>query len=300
MDLREASLGFYRVWIGAVGARHGLWKAFDKPRDADAVAREHKLDPAILARWCAAAGALGLLEARGARWVVPRALRARLDPTHVDDLSQQFQYLAAKSLTFDALDDLLRGQARSPDLSKVYALATGWDHRAFFERALDARAKKALTRGIDVLDLGAGLGGWTREARERFPRSRFTMADVQASKDVVAIRDVPDASFDLVYMGEVLAAGGPTALDSALRALRPGGLLRAVEGLVPTRAPRLWGEKLVVAMNFDFALDGSRFWSVDEATAALRAANFVRPEVRDVGGSLFVLRAQKRQTRAAR
>jgi len=108
---------------------------------------------------------------------------------------------------------------------------------------------------------------------------------------------IPAASYDLVFLGEVLAAthAPSEVLLAAHRALRPGGRLIALEGLRPPagRAPRSWGEKLVVAMALDFSLDGSRFLSEGELRAAAREAGFSRLHVRDLGGSLFAVAARK-------
>ena len=113
----------------------------------------------------------------------------------------------------------------------------------------------------------------------------------------LALGDVPEAAFDVVYLGEVLGAADDPRdpLRTAFRALRPGGRLHAMEGLLPPgdRPPRGWGERLILAMDLDFGMDGSRFLGLDEAKDALRAAGFVARRVRDVGGSLYHLRGRK-------
>lgn len=312
MDLGDASLGFYRVWFASVGARNGLFAAM--PATPAALAKRLALDEAMVARWCRGAEALGLLARKGETYRVPAALRPQLaDPEHAQDLTGQFRYLTAKSAGFGALDELLRGKAASPDLSDVYALATAWDHRAFFELALprDPAVRALLKKGCDVLDLGAGFGGWSAECARRFPKARIVASELEGSAHeklaastrlpTVPVGRVPDGSFDLVYMGEVLSVAGPRApLATALRALRPGGHLRALEGLAPPRGAkaRTWGQRIVLAMDFDFALDGSRYLTVDEAGDALREAGFVDRTMRDLGGSLYLLGARKRQTRA--
>jgi SAM-dependent methyltransferase len=301
MDPRDASLGFYRVWLGAVGAREGLFDALTRARSAGDLARAKGLDERAVGRWCRAAHAVGLLARDpGGRFRMPLGLvRPLARPDDPAYLGHHYRYLAEKSLGFGAMSDLLRGKADRTDLSRTYAVATSWDHLAFFELALprDAATRRLLARGADVLDLGAGLGAWTREARRRFPRSRFVMAEVSPGEGQLAVADVPERAFDVVYLGEVLGASGDPAapLATAARALRPGGVLHALEGLAPPRdrEPRGWGERLVLAMDFDFALDGSRYLTTVEAAAALRAAGLVRCTMRDLGGSLFHLRAQR-------
>lgn len=303
MDLRDASLGFYRVWFASVG--HELLPRLAKRALAP---EETGFDAEAAARYLRGAEALGLVErTRAGKYRLRAEHKARLgDPAHPDTLLHHFRYLAQKSLGFGALDGLLHGERPSADLARTYAIATAWDHLAFFERALP-REKEVLRRlrdGARVLDLGAGMGNWARECQRRFPTARVEATDL----DLTALRETGDVAvvapeavegdaYDVVFLGEVLAAAPEPAapLEAARRALKPGGILLATEGL---RAPggrpaRGWGEKLVAAMDFDFGLDGSRFLTAEEAQSALRGAGFVRVGARDMGGSLFLLRGRR-------
>jgi SAM-dependent methyltransferase len=317
--LREASLGFYRVWHAALGARHGLFEALlARPRSAGRLARDLGLARAPVARWCEGAESLGLLERRdGGAFAVPaRHAAALARPDDAAYMGHHFDYLARKSLTFGALDALLRdGEAEAPSLDETYAVATAWDHVAYFERVLprERALVRRLREGARVLDLGAGRGAWTRAAAARFPASRFDAADPHAASlkaARIALRGVPNArvldlrrrapdaaAYDLVFLGEVLAAAPHVRepLGAAFLALRPGGVLHALEGLAPEPgAPaRSWGERLVRAMALDFSLDGSRFPTKREALEGLRAAGFVAASARDLGGSLYALRARR-------
>lgn len=306
MDLRETSLGFHRAWHAAIGTRHGLVLALrDAPLAPHDLASELGLDADAVERWCEGAWALGILERdRARRYRLREEHHETLgEPTSTKYLGHHFEYLTQKSLTFDALDGLLRGAPAKPDLSKVYAIATKHDHNVSFD-AMDAPLREALARGIDVLDLGAGEGGWTREAMWRFPRSRFAAADLDTAPlaelhaaRVLHVDQVPSATFDLVFLGEVLAATKDPVepLRTAHRALKTGGRLLAIEGLRPPegRAPRGWGEKLVLAMALDFSMDGSRFLTEKELKRAAREAGFPRVALRDLGGSLFAITARK-------
>lgn len=299
--LHETSLGFYRAWHIAIGARHGLLLALrDAPLAPRDLAHELGLDGRAVADWCRGANALDLLDRHGERYQLKKAhAEALAEPASPEYLGHHFEYLAAKSLHFGALDDLMRGKRTDPDLASVYAIATRWDHQAFFDLVLprEAALRRDLDRGIDVLDLGAGQGQWTREIRRRFPRSRVVAADVAPAEGVVHVREVATGAFDLVFLGEVLAAADPReALASAHRALRPGGRLVALEGIAPEGSARAWGEKLVLAMQLDFALDGSRYLTLPEVRAAFRTTGFPRTRARDLGGSLYLLQARKPQT----
>lgn len=317
--LREASLGFYTVWHAALGARHGLFEALrGAPSTPASLAKRQGLAAEPVATWCKGAHALGLLERRGRAYALAARHREALaDPAAFAYLGHHFDYLARKSAGFGALDELLReGRARqAPPLDETYAVATSWDHVAYFERVLprEKALVRRLEKGARALDLGAGRGAWTREAAARFPASAFVAADLDGPSlkaARAALRGVPNAraldlrraqpepgAFDLVFLGEVLAAAPEPAavLRTARRALRPGGTLHALEGLAPEPdAPaRSWGEKLVRAMALDFSLDGSRFLTKREALGALRDAGFAAAGARDLGGSLFAIRARK-------
>lgn len=318
MDLRASSLGFYRTWYCALGARRGMLRALEaRALSPEALARELGLDAPALARWCRGAHALDLLDrdAKG-RYRLRREHRDALGrPDHPDYLGHHFEYLARKSLTFGDLDALLEGRTSRTDVSDVYALATRWDHLAFFETFLprEPALRRQLDQGIDVLDMGAGTAGWTLMAARRHPKGRYVAAEIddatlRKARDAirasglqnvqaVLARDVPDASFDLVFLGEVLTSpsGADDVLASCLRALRPGGRLVALEGLLPpaTRPPRGWGEKLILAMDLDFGLDGSAFLTLDEAERALAHAGFVHRKTRDLGGSLYAIQGRR-------
>jgi SAM-dependent methyltransferase len=305
MDLRETSLGFYRAWHCAVGVRHELFVLLRKPRSPAQLAGATGLDEAALTTWCRGANALGLLDRETERYQLRAEHRATLgDPSDPAYMGHHFAYVTAKSLHFGALDDLMAGEPASPDLAEVYALATAWDHLAFFEKALprEPALGAALRRGIDVLDLGAGRGGWARECARRFPKTRVSASDLDTAGlvgpfRVLASAEIPSDAFDLVFLGEVLAAASDPAalLKDAHRALRDGARLVAMEGLLPPedRAPRGWGERLVLAMQLDFGLDGSRFLAKEAALDLVRDAGFRDARAEDLGGSLFLITARK-------
>jgi SAM-dependent methyltransferase len=306
MDLRETSLGFYRAWHAALGTRHGLLVALEKKSlTPSALAKGLGLNEEAVALWCEGAWAVGLLTRSGENYRLAKEHKETLgEPTNTQYLGHHFHYLAQKSLTFGALDELLHGERPRLGLVSTYAIATSYDHVASLA-ALPVPLRRDLTKGIDVLDLGAGQGAWTRSAMMAYPASRYTAADLELGPlrglqdaRIIDANRLPAASFDMVYLGEVLAsAKSPLqVLHAAYHALRPGGRLCAIEGLRPLGTPTDWGERLVLAMGLDFATDGSRFLSRPTLRRSLREAGFPCATLRDLGGSLFQILARKPQT----
>lgn len=304
MNLEETSLGFYRAWHAALGARHGLLLALrDVALPPETLAHELGLDAPAVADWAEGAWALGLLtrDARGRYRLAPAHRLTLGEPTSPTYMGHHFDYLTTKSLTFAALDQRLRGEPTRIDLADTYAIATRWDHVAGLA-SLPRAIQQAMQKGIDVLDLGAGHGGWTRAAQERHPASRYSASDLDLTPlrtlqgaRILPTHELPHHAYDLVHLGEVLAAAKDPhdVLHTAYRALRPGGRLLLLEGLRPTTRPHTWGQKLILAMTLDFATDGSRYLSQGRLRATLKEAGFAGARLRDLGGSLFMVTARK-------
>ncbi len=284
--------------------------------------------PAAVKLWCEASAAVGLLEEHAGKFALRRALVPLLvDVSAPEYLGGHLDYLALRSLDYDAFDELFRDGRPSArpqrHLVEAFAHATAWDHTAFLEVFL-AKApalRRTLQRGADVLDVGAGTGAWSFRVASVFPRSRVTgiepdqtalrLARAGASRLGLENRVQFelgnaetmkfDSRFDLVFLGEVLCAAPQDAriLRGCARALRPRGTLVVAEGLVDERAsPRDPGNALVIAMRLEFALQGARFYTRREILGALARTGLGRPRLVAAGGGFFFAAATKGDLRA--
>jgi SAM-dependent methyltransferase len=326
-DFWRASRAFTLVWLAHLGRRHGLLRELGgargglTPQALAARAGRHK---AAVRLWCEAAAAMGLVAERGGRFALPRALVPLLvDESRPEYLGGHLDYLALRSLDYDAFDELFRDGRPSArpqrHLVEAFAHATKWDHTAFLEVFLpEAQGLlRTLRRGADILDVGAGTGAWSFRVASAFPRSRITgvepdrtalrLARAGASKlgldgrvqfelgDGETMKF--DSRFDLVFLGEVLCAAPQDAriLRGCAKALRPGGALVIAEGLIDESAsPRDPGNALVIAMRLEFALQGARFCTRRELATAVRRAGLGTPSFVAAGGGFYFALARRR------
>ncbi len=332
-DFWRASRGFSVVWTAHLGRRHGLFEGLSRARGPlfpAALARRAKLDARAVRLWCEAAAALGLVSEKGGRFALP----ASLGPLLVEEdspafLGGHFDYLALRSLDFDGFDELFRDGRRSArrqrHLTEAFAAATKWDHTAFLKVLLPRAPalKAALASGAEVLDVGAGAGAFDLRVARAFPRSRFVGVD----PDGTAVREAGARlagqglngrvsfevgraesmsyreRFDIAYLGEVLCADGRTQpiLARCHAALRPGGHLVVAEGLIDESRPkRDAANALVLAMQLEFALQPSRFFTKREILRQLEEAGFAKARLVGAGGGFFFLWARKAPLKAAR
>ncbi len=314
------------VWVAHLGRRHGLLQELATARralPASVLARRVGKNGEAVKLWCKAAAALGLVREQGGRFGLPPHLRALL----VDEAGSQYlgghiDYLALRSLDYDAFDGLFRDgrpSARRPRyLIQAFEEATKWDHTAFLG-VLVPRApaiNRALRRGVDVLDVGAGAGAWSFRMAQAFPRSRF----VGIEPDRTALRlarghcarlgleervrfekgsgeTMPFRNrFDMVFLGEILCAAdqGVAILKGCRRALRPGGHLVVAEGLVDHSAPASdLGNALVLAMRLEFALQPAQLFDKSELEAMIKAAGFETLQFVSAGGGFWFVVARR-------
>jgi len=249
--------------LAYLGDRLGLWAALadGQPTTPAALADETGTDARYLQEWLAAEAAAGYLT------YDPGQRTFRLPPEHAvvladDDspvaMSGSFETIVAIAATADRLAHAF-----------VTGEGIGWheqDPRVFsgVERffrplyanslltewlpAVDGLAQR-LEAGIDVLDVGCGLGTPTLQLAEAFPASRFVGVDyheesIRRASDKAARRGLAgrvhfvreDAeryagSFDLVLMFDALHdLGDPVgALRHAASRLAPGGVVVAIE-----------------------------------------------------------------------
>jgi ubiquinone/menaquinone biosynthesis C-methylase UbiE len=313
------SVGFYGVWVAHVGRRMGLFERIaKKPVSACDLAAQAGLDAGAVRAWCSAAESLGLVKARGKKLhMTERMKEMMLDASSPDYLGGQFSHLALRSLDYGGLDGLFRSgmtHMMTPAYFEAIGHATDWDHRAFLSAIRSGRNKKLhllLLRGCRLLDVGCGTGAFIEKLWQAYPRASFVgvepsesavhrAMDMAAGKPVQILRlrgeDMSFADeFDIVYLGESLyAASDRQAMASkCYRALKKGGTIAIVEGLLPDRVATD-EDRLIMGMQLDFALLGHRFMTRKEIKAHLLRAGFARVAFQDLGGSVFLVTAEKR------
>ena len=325
-ELSQASLGFFRVWTTYLGRRYGLLQDLAKaPRGMTSIAlalgRGH--DASAVSAWCESAHGLGLLERNGPRFRLPPSRRRLLaDDTDESYLAGQFSYLALRSLDYDGFDALFRSGALPKGvprhLVEACAEATRWDHTAFLKILLPnvPTLRADLVRGARILDVGSGSGEWDLRMATQFRRSTFlgvepnpealrraqrNVAGAHLDGRVRFVRGTGEAmrfrdEFDVAYLGEVLYGTSSKArvLRNCHRALRPGGRLVIVEGLIDRRTnPRAGDHPLLYGFQLDFALQGARLLTPPEVRGLLREAGFRRPRFLHAGGGLWFVVAGK-------
>lgn len=325
-DFWRASRGFSVVWLVHLGRRHGLLRVLaesKRPLAPSGIASRARRDAQTVRLWCEAAAALGLLKTARRRFALPPPLVPLLiDEESASYLGGHLDYLALRSLDFDAFDELFRDGRRSArpqrHLVEAFAKATRWDHTAFLEILIPKAdpLRRALSRGADVLDVGAGTGAWDFRVARAFPRSRFVglepdrtalrLARAESARQGLEdrVQFEPGAAesmrfderFDMVFLGEVLcsAKDARRILPRCRAALRPGGFLVVAEGLVDeAAAPRDPGNALILAMRLEFALQPAQFFTKREFLAELRRAGFSRPRLVGAGGGFYFAVARR-------
>jgi ubiquinone/menaquinone biosynthesis C-methylase UbiE len=318
-------VGFYGVWVAHVGRRFGLFASLAEsgPASAGRLASRLGLDAGAVGAWSSAAVSLGFLrQEKGGRLHMGASMQEiLLDGASPDYLGGQFSYLALRSLEYGALDDLFRrGVARGMSGTfEAIEQATDWDHHAFLSAVRSGnggnnkKLHKMLSGGCRLLDVGCGTGTFMEKLWHMYPHSSFAGVEpdkiaarraLEAAKgrpvEVLRMRgeDMPFADeFDIVYIGEALYAAQDrrAVVFNCYRALKKGGAIAVVEGLLPEKGAQKKEEGLLImGMQLDFALQGYRFMSRKEMAALLRSAGFARIKFEDLGGSLFLVTAWKK------
>jgi len=306
------SVGFYGVWVAHVGRKTGLFEAIaNLPLSSDGLAGKKNLDKDAVRAWCSAAESLGFLKARGKKLYLPVHIKEiLLDKKSPLYLGGQFSYLALRSLDYGALEDLVKTGKMHEKASSFEAIveATDWDHNAFLSAIKRGKLHRILSKGCRVLDVGCGTGTFIEKLLQEYPRSSIVgvepseavhrAMEMAAGKPVEILRQrgedmAFENEFDLVYLGESLYAASDKKeiVSNCFRALKKGGAIAIVEGLLPEKVDD--ESRLIMGMQLDFALQGYRFMTRKEITFLLKSASFARITLADFGGSLYLVTAQK-------
>jgi ubiquinone/menaquinone biosynthesis C-methylase UbiE len=308
------SVGFYGVWLIHIGRQTGLLEKIDggpmSINDLISAAKMHS--PAVKA-WCSAAVSYGLVgEKKGRLYLKPGMKAILLDRKNPDYLGGQFSYLALRSLEYGAFEDLFKaGKTREMSLTLgAIEQATDWDHYAFLAAIRrDKKLHHLLSRGCRLLDVGCGTGSLLAKMHEKYRKTSFVGID-PSSKAVARARRLAkrkpmnimkkagesmmfENEFDIAYLGESLYAARDKrkVVSNCHRALKKGSTIAIVEGLLPESKLQGAGNKLIIGMQLDFALQGYRFMTREEVAKLLVKFSHVR--FKDLGGSVYLVTATK-------
>lgn len=315
------SVGFYGVWTIHVGREMGLLeKLASVPVSSRQLALATGLHPPAVQAWCSAAVSYGLVGEKndGKLYLRPGVKALLLDRKNPYYLGGQFSYLALRSLDYGHLTDLFKfgkplEMSSSTTSLRAIEQATDWDHYAFLAAVRrDQRLHRLLKHGCKVLDVGCGTASMLAKMKEVYPKSSFTGIDPSekavaiARKKVAPIRIIKaegeslkfEKEFDIVYLGESLYAtkDKQRVVSNCWRALKPGGTIAIVEGLLPESSNsnklRKSTDRLIVGMQLDFALQGHSFMTKREMKKLLlRKFNKIRFE--HLGGSVYLVIATR-------
>jgi ubiquinone/menaquinone biosynthesis C-methylase UbiE len=305
------SVGFYGVWLIHVGRETGLLEKLANPISPRQLASALAMHLPAVHAWCSAAVSYGLVGKKNGRlYLKPRIKALLLDKKNPHYLGGQFSYLALRSLEYGHLADLFRSGRTREMSSTLRAIeqATDWDHYALL--ASIRRNKKLhmlLTNGCKMLDVGCGTGTLLGKIKATYPKSWFTGIDPSEKAVAIARKNVNqitiiqqagesmsfESEFDLIYLGESLYAAKDKqkVMSNCQRALKRGGTIAIVEGLLPESNLQSDDNRLIMGMQLDFALQGHSFMTRKEMEKLL--GNFSKVHFEELGGAVYLVTATK-------
>jgi ubiquinone/menaquinone biosynthesis C-methylase UbiE len=310
------SIGFYAVWIAHVGRRMGmLARLADSPATASGLAATAGLYSPAVQAWCSAAIAYGFICKKndGKLHLARNMKEMLLDAKNPDYLGGQFSYLALRSLEYASFDDLFKS-GRTQDMASAFEAiqqATDWDHYAFLAATKKSKLHSLLLKGCRLLDVGCGTGSFLAKLHDKYPQSVFLGIDPSSEavrmarkatkgKPIKILKQEGEAmkfseEFDVVYLGESLYAAKDkqNVVSNCYRALKKGGILAILEGLLPESNLQINENRLILGMQLDFVLQGHRFMTAKEITRFLKATRFEKIQFTDMGGALYLVTAMR-------
>jgi SAM-dependent methyltransferase len=324
--------------MASIGHRAGLFDVMSRmePASSGAIAGAAGLDERYVREWLAAMVTSGVVEcsAIDERYSLPREHAAMLTRgSRPENLAATCQWIPALAAIEDRILECFErggGVARSAfarfhslvaDACAETLVATLLHHVLPLANGLTA----ALTRGIEVLDVGCGSGRALNYLASQFPKSHFTgydpaALDIETARSEARERVLKNVRFavrDPAWMEDVDAFDCVTALDlihdywrtdevlrGISRALRPAGylLIRDVactshpHGDSPSPlAPFLYTVSCLHCMSVSLADGGpglGAMWSSEAALRRLAEAGFAHVELRQLARdavSLYVV-----------
>ena len=308
------SVGFFGVWVAHLGRHMGLLERLARnPMSITELVSAAKLHPRAVEAWCSAAIAYGLVsKKKGKMRLKPRMKAMLLDRKNPDYLGGQFSYLALRSLEYGAFEGLFKSGKTREMSSTLGAIeqATDWDHYAFLTAVRrEKNLRQLLSKGCRLLDVGCGTGSLLAKMHSEYEKSSFVGIDpsgkaVARARGIAKVKPIKiikqaaesmtfEDEFDLVYLGESLYAARDKerVVSNCRRALKNGGTIAIVEGLLPESNLQSDGNRLIIGMQLDFALQGYRFMTEREVAKLL--IKFSRVRFEDLGGSVYLVTAGK-------
>jgi ubiquinone/menaquinone biosynthesis C-methylase UbiE len=306
------SVGFYGVWLVHVGRQTGLLERLARsPMSVKELISDAKMHPPAVQAWCSAAISYGLVrEKKNKLYLKPVMKALLLHRKNPDYLGGQLSYLALRSLEYGNFKDLFKSGKTREMSSTLGAIeqATDWDHYAFLAAVRrDKKLRWLLSKGCRLLDVGCGTGSLLAKMRNKYPKSSFVGIDPSAkavararriAKSIKIMKQAGESmtfadEFDIVYLGESLYAARDKQkmVSNCRRALKKGGTIAIVEGLLPESSLQNDDNRLIMGMQLDFALQGYRFMTRREVARLL--AKFSKVRFEDLGGSVYLVTAKK-------
>ncbi len=203
LRLVEYVRGFRATYLAAAGIKLGLFKKLAETPgiSTEALAEDLGLHPPFVSVWARTAYALGFLEADEAArlrlvsgfdqllaepaspWYYGGALRLIVD-YEAEDLSRLDEVLrSAKVVPF---------QARGRKFSEQVGAATAGLHTLVARKILPwlPEMEERLHRGLRLLDVGCGCGGFLLAVAEAFPAGKYVGVDIDRKAVGVARKSV--------------------------------------------------------------------------------------------------------------
>ena len=313
--LWQYSVGFYGVWMAHIGRQ---MKLFDHiaagPVSIEELILNTKLHPTAVKAWCSAAQSYRLITAKNDKIQLKKQMkRILLDKTSPDYLGGQLSYLALRSLEYGAFEQLFKTGKTRKKMSTLSAIeqSTDWDHYAFLAAARRHRTlHQMLSKGCRLLDVGCGTGSMLAKVHKEYPKSSLVGIDPSGKAVATARQTAYDKSisliklagesmkftneFEIVYLGESLYTikDKERVVSNCWRALKKGGTISIVEGLLPKPKFQVCSSRLIMGMQLDFALQGHKFMNKKDVMRLLNKG-FSKADYKHLGGNVYLVSATK-------
>jgi SAM-dependent methyltransferase len=313
--LWQYSVGFYGVWTVHIGRQ---MKLFDHiaagPVSIEELIRNTKLHSTAVRAWCSAAQSYRLITAKNDKIQLKKQMkRILLDKTSPDYLGGQISYLALRSLEYGAFEELFKTGKTRKKISTLSAIeqATDWDHFAFLAAVRhDRKLHQMLSKGCRLLDVGCGTGSMLAKVHKEYPKSSLVGIDPSGKAVATARQIAYDKSisliklagesmkfaneFEIVYLGESLyvTKDKESVVSNCWRALKKGGTIAIVDGLLPKSNFQDCSGRLIMGMQLDFALQGHKFMNNKDIVRLLNKG-FSKADFKHLGGNVYLVSATK-------